>query len=77
MLLSQNLKIFSELFSAFPESISNFEYFQKKLSGTGDFLLKLWTEKTGVTYMPKKPRIRTLMESQHVTGSETLLKSAR
>ena len=49
MLLSQNLKIFSELFSAFPESISNFEYFQKKLSGTGDFLLKLWTEKSGVT----------------------------
>ena len=27
--------------------------------------------------MPKKPHIRTLMESQHVKGSETLLKSAR
>ena len=27
--------------------------------------------------MPKEPRIRTLMESQHVKGSETLLKSAR
>ena len=27
--------------------------------------------------MPKKPRVRTLMESQHVKGSETRLKSAR
>ena len=26
--------------------------------------------------MPKKPRVRTLMESQHVNGSETLHKSA-
>ena len=26
--------------------------------------------------MPKKPRVRTLMDSQHVKGSETLLKSA-
>ena len=27
--------------------------------------------------MPKKPRVRTLMDSQHVKGSGTLLKSAR
>ena len=27
--------------------------------------------------MPKKARVRTLMESQHVKGSETRLKSAR
>ena len=27
--------------------------------------------------MPKKPRVTTLMNSQHVKGSETLLKSAR
>ena len=27
--------------------------------------------------MPKKPRVRTLMDSQQVKGSETLLKSAR
>ena len=27
--------------------------------------------------MPKKPHVRTLMESQHVKGSETLLKFAR
>ena len=27
--------------------------------------------------MPKKPRARTLMDSQHVKGSERLLKSAR
>ena len=27
--------------------------------------------------MPKKPRVRTLMDIQHVKGSETLLNSAR
>ena len=27
--------------------------------------------------MPEKPRIRTVMDSQHVKGSETLHKSAR
>ena len=27
--------------------------------------------------MPKKPRVRTLMDRQHVKGSEALLKSAR
>ena len=27
--------------------------------------------------MPKKPRVRTLMDSQHVKGSERLLKSSR
>ena len=27
--------------------------------------------------MPKKPRVRTHMESEHVKGSERLLKSAR
>ena len=27
--------------------------------------------------MPKKPRVRRLMDSQHVKGSQTLLKSAQ
>ena len=27
--------------------------------------------------MPQKPRVRTLIDSQHVKGSEKLLKSAR
>ena len=27
--------------------------------------------------MPKKPRVRTLIDSQHVKGSERLLESAR
>ena len=27
--------------------------------------------------MPKKPRVRTLMDSQHVKVSETMLKSPR
>ena len=41
------------------------------------FFLKLYTGKSGVTYMPKEPRVRTLMDSQHGKGSETLQKSAR
>ena len=42
-----------------------------------DFFLKLQIAKSGATYMPKKRRVRTLMDSQHVKGSEKLLKSAR
>ena len=43
-----------------------------------DYLFpKLYTAKGGVTYMPKKLRIRTLMDTQHLKGSETLQKSAR
>ena len=30
--------------------------------------------KSGKTVMPKKPHVRTLMNSQHVKGSEKLLK---
>ena len=41
----------------------------------GDSLfLKLQTAKSGVTKMPKKPRVRTLMDGQHVKGSEALHK---
>ena len=44
----------------------------------GSYLfLNLLTAKDGVIEMPKKPRVRTLMDSQHVNGSQKLLKSAR
>ena len=43
----------------------------------GSYLfLELWTAKSGLTEMPKKPHVRTLMDSQHVKVSETLHKSA-
>ena len=50
---------------------------KEKMSLRVYFFLKLWTAKGGVTSMPKEPCIRTLIESQHVKGSETLLKSRR
>ena len=50
---------------------------KKKMSLGVYFFLKLLTAKSGVTSMPNEPRIGTLMERQHVKGSETLLKSGR
>ena len=44
----------------------------------GDYLfLKLYTANGGVTYVSKKPHVRTLMDSQHVKRSKTLHKFAR
>ena len=41
------------------------------------FFLKIETGKSGVTYMPKKNQITTLMDSQSVKASERQLKFAR
>ena len=38
--------------------------------------LKLLTEKSRVTLLPKKPCVRTLIHSQHIKGSKKLVKSA-
>ena len=75
MQLSKNRNIFSQFFSAFAKFRSNLEYFKKKMSQRGYLLLKLQTAKSGVTQMPKKRSARTLVDSQRVKGSETLLKS--
>ena len=37
--------------------------------------MKLWGGKSGFTQIPKTTHVRTLMSSQHVKGSETLLNS--
>ena len=50
---------------------------KKKMSLRGDYFLKLKTPKSWLTKKPKRPHVRTLMESQHVKGSETLLKLTR
>ena len=42
---------------------------------SGSLFLKLHTPKIEIIYMPKKPLLRTLMDNQHVKGSETLFKS--
>ena len=50
---------------------------EKKMSLRGYLFLKLQTSKSGVTKMPKKLRVRALLESQHVKGSEKILSSAQ
>ena len=74
MHLSPNRKMFSQFFSAFPKSTSNFE---TKMSLRDYWFLKLYTAKVAVTWMTKTACVRTLMDSQHVKRSETLLKSAQ
>ena len=49
----------------------------KKIRLRGEFFLKLKSAKSGITSMPKKPRVRTLMDGQHVKGTKRLLKYAR
>ena len=47
------------------------------MSLKGDLFLKLQSEKSGATFKPEKTRVTTLMDSQHIKGSETVLKAAR
>ena len=74
---SPNKKTFSQFFrhSYNPPKIWN--TFNQKMNLRGCLVLKLETAKRGVTEMSKRPCARTLMDSQHVKGSETLLKSER
>ena len=76
MELSPNQQVICETFFAFPESTKNLKYFETKMRLRGGFFLKLQTAKSGVSYMPKKPCVRALIHSQHVKGSERLLKFA-
>ena len=46
--------------------------------GLGRYLvLNIEAAKRGVTEVPKKPRVRTLMKSQHVKVPEILVQHAR
>ena len=47
------------------------------MSLRGYLFLNLYTAKSRVTEMPKKPCVKILMHIQHVKGSETHLTSAR
>ena len=77
MQLSPNQKTFSELFQYFL-NLHKIQNISKKKMGLGGYgPLKLQAAKSGVTELPKKPRVRTLMNSQHVKVSETLVKQAR
>ena len=49
MQLSQNQKLFSEVFSAFPESTQNLEYLEKEDEPQRPFLCEIIDTKCGVT----------------------------
>ena len=81
MTLSPNFpkdaKYLLNIFLHFLHLHQNYDIFQKKMSLIADSFPKLFTAKWLVTSMPRTPRVRTLMESQHVKVSKTLLRSSR
>ena len=77
MPFSQNQKIFSEYFSAFPKSGINLEYFAQIDEPRKLFVSEITgCKKRGYLNAEEGPA-RILMDSQHVKVSERLLKSAR
>ena len=69
-------KYFLNFFLHFENLNKILDTLEKNMSLRGYLFLKLQTAKSALTSMPKKPRLRTLMESQCLGRSETLLKSA-
>ena len=76
-IISKSKNIFSNFFLPFWNLDKIWNTLKKKMSLGGYFFPKLYTAKSGVTYMSIKPRVRRLMDSQHVKGSKTLHKSSR
>ena len=77
MQLSRNQQMFSQFFSIFPETTLNLEYFEKKDEAQKLFFSEIIHCKKWGNLNPKKPHVRTLMDSQHVKESETMHESAR
>ena len=77
MQLSSNQKKVIDFFLHFMNVHKIWTILKKKLSLGGYFFLNLETAKSLVTEMPKNPPVRTLMDSQHLKGTEKLLKSAQ
>ena len=73
MPLSQNQKIFSEIFSAFFESALNFEHFQKKRMFIAYIFPKLPTTKNVLRQMSKSSRFREPLEWRHGKWAEALI----
>ena len=61
----------------FPSEHKIWNTLRKKMRIRSYLFQKLLTAKSGINEMTKKSRMRTLQDSQHVKGSETLHKSAR
>ena len=68
--------IFSRFFVSFFESTSNFKHFEKQMIVIATLFRKLHTVTHFVNPIFKKQRFRNSFDSQHVKGSQTLVKSA-
>ena len=73
MPLSQNQKIFSEIFSAFFESALNFQHFQKKRMFIAYVFPKLPTTKNVLRQMSKSSRFREPVDRRHGKRAEALI----
>ena len=73
MPLSQNQKIFSEIFSAFFESALNFEHFQKKMTFIAYVFPNLPTTKNVLRQMSKSSRFREPVDRRHGKPAEALI----
>ena len=69
-------KVFSEFLAAFLKFTSHFEYFGKDMTVIGYMFSKLETAKDRIRQMSKKSIFRTPFHSQHVKGSQRLVKSS-
>ena len=69
-------KTFSPFFLPSQETKSNFKHFKKKMIATATLFRKLNTVRELVKPLFKKHRFRTTFDSQHIKGSQTLVKSA-
>ena len=63
-------KTFSEFFTAFLRSTSNFQHFEKKMSLIAHGFPKLRIAKDVVRWISKKPSFRTTFDSQHAKGDQ-------
>ena len=73
MHLSQKQKIFSEFFSAFFKSASNFKHFHKKMTLIAYVFPKLTTTKNVFRQMSKRTRFRKPLDKRHGKRAEALI----
>ena len=76
MQFSLKRKASSRFLSPYLKSKSNFKHFEKKMIIIGTLFRKLQNVKDLVRPLSKKHRFRTSFDSQHVKGSETVVKPA-
>ena len=75
MNFSQKAKIFSQFFSAFFQSVLNFEHFQKKMTLIAYVFPKLRTTKDVLRIMSKNSRLRGPLARRHGNQAKTLIQS--